>query len=302
MTKEDMESRPTVSVVIPFLDPPEAFFREAIGSVLAQSFEDWELLLVNDGSEPEVTATARAFVRSHPERIRLLEHPGGSNRGLSAARNLGIKRAQGCYVAFLDADDVWSGTRLTKHVELLEKFPGAAMVCGPSLYWSSWDLEAESDSNGGDWVPGLGVPVERELAPPGILPVFLVGRGAVPCPSAITIRRTSVLEVGGFEEEFRGLYEDQVFYAKMLLVHPMVATDRVLDRYRQNPRSMTASAGTREEAEARKRFLRWLLDHIDTLERAEDDLRGIVARELWAVEHPVGGRALRMLRRLGAPV
>src|SRR5262245_21147944 len=95
-----------VSVIISFLNA-ERFIQEAIESVFAQGYEHWELLLVDDGSTDESTAIARRYTAQHPERVRYLEHAGHQNRGLSASRNLGIRHAQGEYIAFLDADDVW---------------------------------------------------------------------------------------------------------------------------------------------------------------------------------------------------
>ena len=74
---------PRVSVITIFLDE-ERFLAEAIASVRAQTFGDWELLLVDDGSRDQSAAIARASVAADPKRIRYLQHPGGVNRGMSA--------------------------------------------------------------------------------------------------------------------------------------------------------------------------------------------------------------------------
>ena len=70
-------------------------------------FDDWELILVDDGSTDASTAMAKAWAASDPARIRYIEHDGHENLGMSASRNLGVAVARGRYVAFLDCDDVW---------------------------------------------------------------------------------------------------------------------------------------------------------------------------------------------------
>src|SRR5437773_8185120 len=94
---------PAVSVVVIFKDAG-GFLAEAIASVLAQTFRDWELLLVDDGSTDTSSATARREAELDAGRVRYLDHPGHANRGMSATRNLGLAHARGEFVAFLDAD------------------------------------------------------------------------------------------------------------------------------------------------------------------------------------------------------
>ena len=78
-----------VSVICIFYNA-ERFFREAIDSVLEQEFDDFEFLLVDDGSTDGSTAIALEYVAQHPDRVRYLEHEGHANRGMSATRNLGL--------------------------------------------------------------------------------------------------------------------------------------------------------------------------------------------------------------------
>ena len=131
MTAEPMT--PVVSVVTIFLDA-ERFLDEAVESILAQTFPDWELLLVDDGSTDRSATIAKEWAGRHPDRVRYLTHPGGANRGMSASRNLGIAHARGGLVAFLDADDVWLPGKLAAQVQLAADHPEVAMVCGPTQY------------------------------------------------------------------------------------------------------------------------------------------------------------------------
>src|SRR6266508_1759684 len=101
-----MKNQPLVSVVIIFWNA-DRFLREAIESVFAQAHTKWELLLVDDGSTDRSTEIARTYAHRYPGTVHYFEHHDHQNRGMSASRNLGIRNAQGKYIAFLDADDVW---------------------------------------------------------------------------------------------------------------------------------------------------------------------------------------------------
>jgi glycosyltransferase involved in cell wall biosynthesis len=83
-----------VSAIIIFFDA-ERWLAEAIDSVRAQTLGDWELLLVDDGSRDGGPALARVEAARAPDRVRYLQHPGHQNRGMSAARNLGLRHARG---------------------------------------------------------------------------------------------------------------------------------------------------------------------------------------------------------------
>ena len=93
-------------------------------------------------------------MRRRPERVRLLAHPGGENRGISASRNLGIRAARGRYLAFLDADDVWMPDKLERQVAALEGRHEVAMTYGPTERWY-WGTGRPSDLGvGTGFAPG----------------------------------------------------------------------------------------------------------------------------------------------------
>ena len=101
-----MNQQPLVSAIIIFLNG-EQFIEEAIASIFAQSYNNWELLLVDDGSTDHSTMIAQKYAQKYPEKVFYLEHEGHQNKGMSASRNLGISQANGEYIGFLDADDMW---------------------------------------------------------------------------------------------------------------------------------------------------------------------------------------------------
>ena len=243
-----------VSIITIFLDE-ERFLSEAIESVRAQSFRDWELILVDDGSTDRSRGIALAAATAEPSRIRCVQHPGGANRGMSASRNLGIARAEGDFIAFIDGDDVWLPNKLAEQLAVFDEQPEAEMVYGRTLIWHSWLVGAPQQ----DFCYPLGVAPNRLYRPPDLFPVLVRNRAQTPTTLNAMLRRSLVERIGGFVESFEGMFEDQVFFAKVHLAAATYVDGRTWARYRQHDRSCTArSTGANAEFRARKKFLDWL--------------------------------------------
>ncbi len=250
-----MTGNPRVSVITHFLNSKE-FFREALDSVLAQSYQAWELLLVDDGSTDGSTDIALSYVEEHAGKVRYLHHPGRENRGMSASRNLGVECARGEYIAFLDADDVWMPEKLERQVAILDSWPEAAMVYGVTWYWYSW---TDGNDAGRDLTIDPNVELDVPINPPALLIRFLKEVAPIPCPSDILVRRDAIKAVGGFEESFRRIFTDQVFYAKLCLKAPVVASGQCWFKYRRHPDSSVSVVKKRGELRtARLAYLNWL--------------------------------------------
>jgi len=203
-----------VSVIMIFRDA-EAFIAEAIDSVLAQTFTDWELLLVDDGSVDGSDRVVTDYAQRWSSKIRVLSHPGHENRGMSASRNVGLQAARGRYVAFLDADDVYLPQRLQRHVEILERMPSVDMVQSELIHWYSW--ESPADRKDDDYVrPFLRADDHLLTAPDGLLLAIAVPMYSVGICN-VTVRTQALLALGGFESQFRASFEDQVALAKLYL-------------------------------------------------------------------------------------
>ncbi|MEU5101808.1 glycosyltransferase family A protein [Streptomyces sp. NPDC021354] len=137
---EERGAPPVVSVVIPCHDYAR-YLPQAVASVLAQTYADWELVVVDDGSRDDTAAVARSLIADHPgRRIRLLEQ---ANAGVSAARNAGIAATTGRYVLPLDADDVLAPTMLEQTVAVLERRPDIAIVSTDVSVFTDDDLPAQ---------------------------------------------------------------------------------------------------------------------------------------------------------------
>jgi glycosyltransferase involved in cell wall biosynthesis len=252
-----MNQEPLVSVIIIFLDE-ERFLAEAIESVRAQSYSNWELILVDDGSTDRSSAVALDAVAHHPEQIRYVEHPGHANCGMSASRNLGLAQARGQYVGFLDSDDVWLPHKLHEQVPVLEAYPQVAMIYGRTLIWRQWGDAAERNAAPDEFCD-LGVSPDSVVEPPRLLVNLIENRAQTPTSCNALLRLEWVVRVGGFEDAFRDMFEDQVFFMKLCLVAPVYVSSCCWAKYRQRADSCSARAeASGRVPDARQRLLDWL--------------------------------------------
>jgi glycosyltransferase involved in cell wall biosynthesis/peptidoglycan/xylan/chitin deacetylase (PgdA/CDA1 family) len=283
-----MAAAPLVSVVVIFLDE-ERFLAEAIESVLAQTYPAWELILVDDGSTDGSAEIAKGYAE-RDSRIRCVTHPGGENRGMSASRNRGVADSGGELVAFLDGDDVWLPEKLVEQVELLERHPEVAMVYGRTQWWFSWDSASEVRQE--EYLYDPAVPLDSIVEPPSLVAPLIRNDGNPPYTCSMLIRRSAYERLGGFEESFRGLFEDQAFFAKVFLEERVFVSRRCWDRYRQHDQSACA-VGLRtgelhplDLSPARQVFLEWLDRYIRSRSIGDEVLLRLLADELEPYRFP----------------
>jgi glycosyltransferase involved in cell wall biosynthesis len=307
---------PLVSVVTIFLDA-ERFLDDAVRSVLAQTYSHWELVLVDDGSTDGSSALARAWAERHPERVRYVAHEGHANRGMSVSRNLGVLHARGSVIALLDADDVYLPRKLEHQLSLLAARPEVGMVYGATQYWYGWTGAAEDLAR--DRTRRQGVASGVVLAPGALLPALVRDEARTPCTCGVLIRREAWDAVGGFDERFRGMFEDQVFFYKILSRVPVLVDGECHDRYRQHPashcrveRERGGWDGEGRPADSHRAFVAWLSEFVAGEGLARDPaLRAALRRAKWPYRSVVhafvqrtthGARQLvrSLARRLGA--
>lgn len=153
----------TVSVVMPVYNVAK-YVAKAVDSVLNQTFENFELIIVDDQSPDESISICKSFQDS---RIQIIHQ---KNLGLAGARNTGIQHAKGRYIALLDADDYWAPEKLARHVEHLEKNPKLGVSYCPSIF-----IDDEGHS--------LGIMQNPKLKNIGMEDIFCrnpVGNGSAP--------------------------------------------------------------------------------------------------------------------------
>ena len=269
------------------------YLEEALASALAQTFTNWEIILVDDGSTDGSDGIAEQFARNKREKARFMRHPGGSNRGAGASRNLALEYARGNYIAFLDGDDVWVSTKLEEQVALLEACPKAGILYGRSLYWRSWAGRPEDVL--GDVVDDVGVSSTTLFEPPSLLKKLLRYQVDAPCPSNVLLRREAAVRVDDFfEDRSRRIFEDQSIWVKVMLRHAVLVHEACWIYYRLHSESVSALhrlQGSR--IAARMDFLSWVAEYLRSQNVTDPGIWRALHSAAWPHRHP---RLYRMAR------
>ncbi|MBT0670093.1 glycosyltransferase family 2 protein [Novosphingobium profundi] len=212
--------QPVFSVIIPCYEC-EATLSKAVRSVLAQSFADFEVLLLDDGSRDCTRAVAEAFAARDP-RVRVLSH---ANRGVAATRNRGIAEARGALIAFLDADDWWEPAKLDVHLERHE--------ADPDLDASFARIAFVPDTPGGR--------TTLSQVPAGRLSTrHILGENPVCTMSNLVVRADCFSVFDGFEETMSHA-EDQEWLVRLLAGGGRIAgLNRLLVHYRTSESGLSS--------------------------------------------------------------
>ncbi|RPD46732.1 MULTISPECIES: glycosyltransferase family 2 protein [Chitinophagaceae] len=280
-----MELTPLVSVIITFLNE-ERFLAQSVESVLAQTYKNWELILVDDGSTDSSVALAKQYAAQHPGKIFYYEHPGHSNQGLSASRNAGIAASRGSLVAFLDADDIWLPEKMVQQVGLHLKYPDAGLIAEGSVHWYNWNERQKENC-----IVPVGVP-GNQLYPPQALTVLLypLKNAATPGPCSWMLTRAAIDRVGGFESSFRGnlqLYEDQAFLCKVYLNEYVYIANTCNNWYRQRDGSIMKSVKDDGKYDVvRQHFLGWMKAYLQQKGIHNTEIDKLVDKALFPYQHP----------------
>jgi glycosyltransferase involved in cell wall biosynthesis len=215
---------PKVSVVIPAYNAM-TYLPETVESVLRQTFTDFEVLIIDDGSPDQVVQWASQLSDS---RVKLISQ---KNQGLPGARNTGIAHAQGEYIAFLDADDLWEPTKLEKQVRCLDENPAVGLV-------HTWMVLVDEQGKS----TGKVMPSNAE----GHVWKQLAERNAIACPSVV-VRRCCFERVGVFDRNLRSL-EDWDMWIRIAAQYPFAVIKEPLAYYRQLSGSMSKNCQVMEES------------------------------------------------------
>lgn len=211
------ENKPEVSIIVPVYNA-ERFLKECVESVLAQSFTDWELLLVDDGST-DISGEICRHYSELDKRIKVITKPNG---GLSSARNAGLDKAAGDYVFFLDSDDELYPHSISCLYDIAENY-NVDLAAGRYAR-----MVTKPDSTG---VIGTARLVDsRDLCIR-----ILYRRGGVDNSACAKLYRRSLFDGLRF---YKGWYEDlEIFHKVMLRANNVGLTDSVVYFYRDNPSS-----------------------------------------------------------------
>ncbi|MBK4732786.1 glycosyltransferase [Oxynema sp. CENA135] len=216
---------PKISVVIPVYNATTTI-QETISSVLNQSFTDYELIIVNDGSTDETLEKIESF---KDPRIRVFSY---TNAGAAISRNRGLSQAKGEYIAFLDADDLWTPDKLEAQLAILEKNPQASIAYS----WSDCIDESSQFLRRGGHISVNGNVYDR------LLLVDFLENGSNPL-----IRRHALIEIGGFDESLPA-GQDWDLYLRLAEKSNFVVVEKSQIRYRISANSLSSNIFKLESA------------------------------------------------------
>lgn len=225
------ETMSHVSVIIPAYKGA-AFIAQSIDSVLAQSYPDIELIIVNDGSPDNSAAIIQPYLVD--PRVKYIEQ---QNAGVAAARNTGIRDAAGEYIALVDQDDLWLPDKLARQVEYLDAHPEIALVHS-NIYFVD---------EAGERIPN---PEWAWVAPSSgrVLPE-LVQRNSI-CTCTVLMRKSALEQAGLFRQELAPA-DDWDLWLRIAARHPIGFVDAVTACYRVHPENESRNLLKMQEAEIR---------------------------------------------------
>jgi glycosyltransferase involved in cell wall biosynthesis len=226
----------TVDVIIPAFNAAK-YLPLALESVLSQTFHDWQILLVDDGSTDNTEEVVAPFLERLGSRIQYIKQ---KKRGISAARNSAIRASTSEFLAPLDADDVWLPCRLAESLKVLIERPQVGLAYGQVT-----GIDPEGRPRG--TFEG-----NRRHAEGHIAPHIYMRKVELPC-ATITFRRRCIDEVGIFDETMRAT-EDRDLWLRIALRYEVAFVPKVLAYYRVSPNSM--SADPQRMLQAQLQFIR----------------------------------------------
>jgi len=235
---------PLISVLLPVYNGAR-YVHESVESILGQSFADFELIVINDGSSDATPAIVSKF---RDPRIRLIHNE--HNLGLAPSLNRGIAAVKGDYIARQDADDIALPHRLRTQIEFLRSHPAIAMV-------GSWALLIDDQGREQgvcDYPPIADIDIKWSLL---FSNPFIHG--------SVMMRRDVVDKIGGYTKDpviFRAFVEDYDLWSRINRVARSANIPEPLEKYRVNPSGASArthSEQQRQAEEISKRNIRWLL-------------------------------------------
>jgi glycosyltransferase involved in cell wall biosynthesis len=261
--------QPFFSIIIPLYNKENAI-ENTLKSVFNQSFTDYEVIVINDGSTDRSEEKVTAF---SDERLRLIST---DNKGVSPARNLGIELANGKIIAFLDADDYWFPSHLENLYQLHNRFPEAGLlVTNYQFFYSDKKIIQPVFE---------GIPTEKWS---GIVPDFFKSsmKFRLAWTSAVAVRKNVFDSLGNFDENITlGAGEDTDLWIRIALKYPVAFDNEVSAYYQMETENRISLSRTLE-----RKFSR--LDKFTSEEKTNPSLKKYLDlyRAEFALKHKLAG-------------
>lgn len=248
-----IDKRKTFSVVIPLYNKSD-HIKETVESALAQTFQDYEIVIVDDGS---TDGSLEIVKKIHSDKVRIIQQP---NQGVAVARNTGIENANGEYIAFLDADDVWHPDYLKTIAELIENYPQS------DIFVTAYEVLMKNGK----------VNMSTQLTPgKGCLESYwltLTEKYDFVWTSATVIGRTALQKAGMFKPGEK-IGQDLDMWARVARNNPRVAySSKACVTYTRNAKE---NARTRVKIAWARAFLKDLEEELQNKDHTEEEMTAI---------------------------
>jgi len=217
-----------VSIIMPVYNR-EKYLAEAINSVLEQTYNDIELIIIDDGSSDASLDIANDYANKHPNKVRVLSQ---KNAGASAARNNGIDNAKGDLVAFLDSDDFYEKTKIQEQVALYHKHPDASFIyCDYYIVNNRNEITKHVESN--------------ESMTGNIYNKLWLASSEI-WGGTMMVSKVKMIEAGGFNIDLAGS-ENVDLRLKLSLLGPVYYVAKPLCRYRRHDSNITLESNLMDD-------------------------------------------------------
>ena len=243
-------SEPLVSVITPAYNA-EKFIGQTIESVLAQTYKNWEMLIVDDGSIDFTKEIVRVYAKND-NRIKLFSHPGNKNKGVSATRNLAVENSKGDYLAMLDSDDLWVPYKLELQLQQFQENESAGVVYSKAICIDEYNRFL-TDKNKYDF-PSILESGTSGLSETMVTNVELMLKDNLFMPCLTVLIKKEAMGCLRFEENLKYQIEDHFIFTLIASRHPIYYYDAPLAFYRVHSHSYTTNTN-------------WQLSHIEYLKK-----------------------------------
>ena len=260
---------PVVSVIITSYNRPE-FIRDAVRSVINQTFKDYEIIIVDDASN-EQTQQSIELICNEFDSIKYVHHT--ENKGLAAARNTGLSSAEGEFAAFLDDDDIWLPTKLEKQVKKISDCTEdvAVVYCGLKFF-----------KNSPDHIVGVRIPEIRGNIRKRLL------RNNFVSPVSVLLRVDCLKRSGRFDENYTGACQDWDLWVRISEFFTFEYIDECLILVRLYDNEISQSKNAQKYLHGRLSFFN---KHKNLIEK-DKTINAQHLREIGNTYHSVGNRKM----------
>ena len=256
-----------VSVLVPSYNAAR-YLSQAIDSALNQTFQDFEIIIIDDGSTDNTREIVERYLKRAPDKIRYIYQ---DNQGLARARNTGLRHARGEYVALLDADDVWLPARLEETVKILDADSSAGIAHANITRISETGDKLDTPRRDARYLSGY------------IFENIFLRDAHLSCPTVL-FRRKCCEEVGGFDPGLTRLgCEDRELWLRISQKFKIQYIDKVLALYRVSGKSMSQD---------KEKMMQARMYVIDKFCPADGGNRQLRRKALAKIHHDLGDELL----------